>query len=53
MSKTPSFKCRTVFDFDSIQWDRRNEIDRACQVHKFEDIIDLAEKKVNKESKCG
>ena len=42
--------CRTVFDFDSLQWTRADDIDKACEVHNFEDIISLAEKKVRNET---
>ena len=47
-TSTSSLWCRTVFDFDSVKWDRRNKIDRACRLQNVEDIIDLVEKKVSK-----
>ena len=32
---------------NSLKWTREDDIDTACRVHNFEDIISLAEKKVS------
>ena len=37
---------RKVFDFNSLQWNKSNNIDKPCKIHMFEDIITLAEEKV-------